>query len=72
MNTLLGSGLPVAAAPLAGGPTTVDLARAAADAGAFAFMPAGYKTAAQLDDDLAAMEGLGRPFGVNLFVPQPD
>lgn len=62
----LGS-LPVVAAPLAGGPSTPALVTAAAEAGSFGFLPAGYRTAAQLADDLAAVGT--ESFGVNLFVP---
>lgn len=68
---MLGTDLPIVAAPMAGGPSTVALASAVTDAGGFAFLPAGYLSpdafAALLGDARAA----GRPFGVNLFVPQP-
>ena len=40
----LGVTLPVIAAPMAGGPTTVDMVLAAARAGSFGFLAAGYKT----------------------------
>ena len=36
---------PVVAAPMAGGPTTVELATAVSDAGGFPFLAGGYKTA---------------------------
>ncbi|GAA2230006.1 nitronate monooxygenase [Promicromonospora sukumoe] len=70
-TTLLGSDLPIAAAPMAGGPTTAALASAATRAGAFAFLPGGYLTPDRLADDVAAARAWGRPFGVNLFVPGP-
>lgn len=70
-TNLLGSDLPIAAAPMAGGPTTAALASAATRAGAFAFLPGGYLTPDRLADDVAAAHGWGRPFGVNLFVPGP-
>ncbi|MFD7026221.1 nitronate monooxygenase, partial [Promicromonospora sukumoe] len=70
-TTLLGSDLPIAAAPMAGGPTTAALASAATRAGAFAFLPGGYLTRDRLADDVAAARAWGRPFGVNLFVPGP-
>ncbi|MEV5000276.1 nitronate monooxygenase [Nocardioides sp. LML1-1-1.1] len=56
---------------MAGGPSTVALASAVTDAGGFAFLPAGYLTAAALESLLADARAAGRPFGVNLFVPQP-
>ena len=40
----LGLTLPVLAAPMAGGPGSPVLARAAADAGSMGFLAAGYKT----------------------------
>lgn len=62
---------PVLAAPMAGGPSTPDLVRAAAQAGGLGFLAGGYKTpdalAAQLDEVRAA----DVPFGVNLFAPNP-
>lgn len=61
----------VVAAPMAGGPTTPALVRAAVAAGSFGFLPAGYRTAAQLADDLAEVRGATDGFGVNLFVPDP-
>jgi NAD(P)H-dependent flavin oxidoreductase YrpB (nitropropane dioxygenase family) len=59
---------PIIQAPMAGGPSTVDLTVAVADAGAFGFVAAGYRTA----DELRATIGELRtrtdaPFGVNLF-----
>lgn len=60
---------PVVAAPMAGGPTTVALVGAAAEAGSFGFLPGGYRTTAQLAGDLAAVRSRTAGFGVNLFVP---
>lgn len=63
-------GRPVVVAPMAGGPTTVDLAVAAVEAGAVAFLAGGYQTAvglrAQIDEIRNRTDG---PFGVNIFVP---
>jgi nitronate monooxygenase len=60
----------ILAAPMAGGPSTPALVRAAASVGAFGFLAAGSKSvealAAQVDEALATVDG---PFGVNLFVP---
>ena len=61
--------VPVLAAPMAGGPSTPDLVGAAADAGSLGFLPAGYRTADQLADDLAVLRRRTTSFGVNLFVP---
>ncbi len=55
---------------MAGGPSTPALAAAVAAAGGYGFVAAGYRTSAQLRDDIAATRSLtGVPFGVNLFVP---
>lgn len=73
---LLDSRLPLVAAPMAGGPTTIALARAVAAAGAFPFLAGGYKDpaalAAQITELRAALaaDGSAPGFGVNLFVPQ--
>jgi NAD(P)H-dependent flavin oxidoreductase YrpB (nitropropane dioxygenase family) len=61
--------LPVLAAPMAGGPTTPASVAAAAAAGSLGFLPAGYRTAAQLAADLQELRALTPAFGVNLFVP---
>lgn len=71
MVPLLESALPVAAAPMAGGPSTHDLVAAVTAAGGFAFLPAGYLSAEVFAADLATAHAGGTPFGVNLFVPQP-
>lgn len=73
MTTLLGSELPVAAAPMAGGATTLDLVAAAEQAGGFGFLAAGYLSAEAMAGDIAAARarGLGS-FGVNLFLPGPS
>jgi nitronate monooxygenase len=61
---------PVAVAPMAGGPTTVDLVVAAAQAGAFGFLAGGYKSAPALSAEMAAVRAAtDHAFGVNLFVP---
>jgi nitronate monooxygenase len=59
--------VPIVLAPLAGGPATVELAAAVSDAGGLGFLAAGYRTADDLREQMAAMDG--RRFGVNLFVP---
>ena len=61
---------PVAVAPMAGGPSTVDLVVAAAQADAFGFLAGGYKSATALAAEMTAVRAAtDHPFGVNLFVP---
>lgn len=68
----LGVTAPVLAAPMAGGPTTLPLVRAAEQAGGLGFLAGGYKTAAQLDEQVTESRSSGvSAFGVNLFVPNP-
>ncbi|MCQ1947144.1 nitronate monooxygenase [Arthrobacter sp. zg-Y1116] len=60
----------VVGAPMAGGPSTPALAAAVSNAGGLGFLAAGYKSAEALAGEIMATRGLtGRPFGVNLFVP---
>jgi NAD(P)H-dependent flavin oxidoreductase YrpB (nitropropane dioxygenase family) len=68
---LLGSELPLAAAPMAGGASTPRLTAAVSAAGAFAFVPGGYTSAQTLAADIAEARHSAVPFGVNLFVPGP-
>jgi nitronate monooxygenase len=64
---------PVILAPMAGGPSTPELAAAATNAGALGFIAAGYLTAGAFADRVAAARKLtSGPLGVNLFVPQPS
>jgi nitronate monooxygenase len=58
---------PVVQAPLAGGPSTVELAAAVSDAGGLGFLAAGYKSAEAMRAEIRELHG--RRFGVNLFVP---
>jgi len=61
---------PVVLAPLAGGPSTPELAAAVSDAGGLGFLAAGYLTAADAAARLtAARELTSRPLGVNVFGP---
>jgi nitronate monooxygenase len=62
---------PVVVAPMAGGVSTTALVRAAAEAGAAAFLPAGYLSPAAVERDLRELRVTGRPYGINLFVPSP-
>jgi nitronate monooxygenase len=65
----LGVTLPVIAAPMAGGPTTVDMVLAAARAGSFGFLAAGYKTPEAMHAEISQVRSTAVPFGVNLFAP---
>jgi nitronate monooxygenase len=62
--------IPIVLAPLAGGPTTPQLAAAVSNAGGLGFLAAGYLSADQLHGQLdQARELTGAPLGVNVFVP---
>ena len=62
--------IPIVGAPLAGGPSTPSLAAAVSTAGGLGFVAAGYKTAADVADEIDAVGAASeRPFGVNLFFP---
>jgi nitronate monooxygenase len=61
---------PLVVAPMAAGPSNPALAIAAARAGAFPFLAAGYKSAEAMVAEVAATRaGTTEPFGVNVFVP---
>ncbi|SDY56913.1 nitronate monooxygenase [Herbiconiux ginsengi] len=65
--------VPIVQAPMAGGPSTPELAAAVSNAGALGFLAAGYRSAADLDEQIHRARLLtGEAFGVNLFVPQPS
>ncbi|MER5866595.1 nitronate monooxygenase [Kitasatospora sp. NPDC002040] len=60
----------VVAAPMAGGASTPALVAAVNEGGGLGFLPAGYLSADALAARIGAVRQLtGRPFGVNLFVP---
>src|SRR3954453_23135746 len=60
--------VPIVLAPLAGGPSTPELAAAVSGAGGLGFLGAGYLSADALAEDIAQTRALTtRPFGVNLF-----
>ena len=69
MLARLGSSLPVLAAPMAGGPTTVALVLAAAEAGSAGFLAAGYKTPDAMAAEVREVAARTSAFGVNLFAP---
>src|SRR5437763_6922871 len=62
--------VPIVQAPLAGGPSTVELAVAVSEAGGLGFLAGGYTTPEALRASIARTRSMtGRPFGVNIFVP---
>lgn len=72
MTNFLGTRVPIVAAPMAGGPTTVALALAVAEAGGFPFLAGGYKTIEALGAEISQVRAAGAEFGVNLFVPSRE
>jgi nitronate monooxygenase len=68
--TVLGElALPIVQAPMAGGPSTPELAAAVSGAGGLGFVAAGYRSVDALREDIARTRALtDRPFGVNVFV----
>lgn len=65
--------VPVLVAPMAGGPSTPELAAAGSTAGGLGFVAAGYLRADAFAERLTAAQRLtSGPIGANLFVPQPS
>lgn len=65
--------LPIVQAPMAGGPSTPELAAAVSNAGGLGFLAAGYRTTEAMRADIAATRELtSRPFGMNVFMPSLD
>jgi nitronate monooxygenase len=70
---LLPCNLPIVQAPMAGGPSTPELAAAVAAAGGFPYVAAAYLSPDALDDAIVRTRELTpAPLGVNLFVPSPN
>ena len=64
---------PIIVAPMAGGPSTPELAAAAANAGGLGFLAGGYLSAEAFAERItSARELTTGPLGANLFVPQPS
>jgi nitronate monooxygenase len=60
---------PIIQAPMAGGPSTPQLAAAVSDAGGLGFLAAGYLSAETFAADIAAVRSITQaPFAVNLFL----
>ncbi|GAA1896238.1 nitronate monooxygenase [Streptantibioticus ferralitis] len=65
--------LPVIQAPMAGGASCPLLAAEVSEAGGLGFLAAGYKTPEAMYQEVKQLRTLtSRPFGVNLFMPQPN
>src|SRR5687768_6537909 len=59
----------IVCAPMAGGPSTVELAAAVGDAGGLGFLAAGYLTPDAVAAQIAELRSCSTaPFGVNVFV----
>jgi nitronate monooxygenase len=64
---------PLIVAPMAGGPSTPQLAAAASNAGGLGMLAGGLLSPDALAERIDAARGLtSEPIGVNLFVPQPS
>lgn len=63
---------PVVLAPMAGGPSTPELVAAVGAAGGLGFLAAGALPVSRLADQIAVVRERRVPFGVNVFVPDPD
>ncbi|MEH0938651.1 nitronate monooxygenase [Micromonospora psammae] len=66
---VLGVPRPIVVAPMAGGPSTTELAMAAGTAGAVGFLAAGYKTPDAVAREVAELRTSRLPYGLNIFVP---
>ena len=65
--------VPVVVAPMAGGPSTPELAAAGTNAGGLGFVAAGYLTADVFAERVTAARRLtSGPIGANLFVGHPS
>lgn len=63
---------PIVQAPMAGGASCPQLAATVSEAGGLGFLAAGYKTPEAMYEEIKQLRGqTARPFGVNLFMPQP-
>jgi len=63
---------PLMQAPMAGGVSRPELAAAVCESGGLGFLAAGYKTPEAMYEEVKQLRALTRrPFGVNVFLPQP-
>lgn len=64
---------PIFQAPMAGGVSTPELVAAVSNAGGLGNLGGGYLTSEQLRNEIRKIkQQTDRPFGVNLFVPEPS
>jgi nitronate monooxygenase len=69
---VLGLRRPIVQAPMAGGPSTPELAAAVSEAGGLGFLGAGYRSPSAVAEEVRVVRALtGERFGVNVFVPGP-
>lgn len=72
-NILTNLAVPIICAPMAGGPSTPELAAAVSNAGGLGFVPSGYLSPKATEELLDKTRELTpHPFGLNIFVPSPD
>lgn len=72
ITRMLGSRLPIIAAPMAGGPSSPALVAAVSEAGGLGVLGCGYDSPDRIREQIAEVRKLtAKPFGVNLFVPTP-
>lgn len=63
--------VPIVQAPMAGGPSTPELAAAVSNAGGLGSLAAGYRSVEDMKAEIAATRELtSHPFAVNVFVPE--
>lgn len=67
-STVIDSDLPLVAAPMAGGPSSLDLAEAVGGAGGFPFLAAANATPEAMAAQIGQARTWGVAFGVNLFI----
>lgn len=67
-RTVIDSDLPLVAAPMAGGPSTVELGEAVGRAGGFPFLAAANLGPEAMAVQIRRARGWGTSFGVNLFI----
>jgi NAD(P)H-dependent flavin oxidoreductase YrpB (nitropropane dioxygenase family) len=66
-----GMSVPLVAAPMSGGATTVAMVSAATSAGGLGMLAAGYKTVQAVEAEIKSVRSEGIPFGINVFAPNP-
>ena len=68
----LGIAYPIFQAPMAGGTSTPALAAAVSNAGGLGWLGSAYDPPEKMRAEIRAVRALtGKPFGLNLFIPQP-